>query len=171
MTSRIKMAQLPETEQVFKTERVCPGAEIEIRSATAKDVPFIVELDERATGQAKRRYWRELFDHFSQLRGDGRAFLVAEHQGRMVGYIAGEIRAFEFGAERCGWVFALNVDQDIRVNNVGTRLFETLCETFKGAGVEKVRTMVDRDNHLVLAFFRSLGMMTGPFIQVEKDLD
>jgi ribosomal protein S18 acetylase RimI-like enzyme len=57
------------------------------------------------------------------------------------------------------------------VNNVGTRLFETLCETFKSAGVEKVRTMVDRDNHLVLAFFRSLGMMTGPFIQVEKDLD
>lgn len=164
MTSQIKTAQL-ETQQVF------PAAVIEIRSATAKDIPFIVKLDERATGVAKCRYWRELFAHFSLPRGDGRAFLVAERQGRMVGFIAGEVRAFEFGAERCGWVFALNVDQEIRVHNVGTRLFESLCETFKSAGVEKVRTMVDRDNDLVLAFFRSLGMMTGPLIQMEKDLD
>ena len=96
---------------------------------------------------------------------------MAEQQGRVVGFITGEVRAFEFGSEPCGWVFALNVDPEIRVHNVGTRLFEALCETFRRAGVEKVRTMLNRDNHLVLSFFRSLGMMAGPFIQLEKDLD
>ncbi|MBB4199261.1 GNAT family N-acetyltransferase [Rhodoblastus sphagnicola] len=155
----------------IKTAQAMPAADIKIRSAAFEDVPFIVMLDERATGHSKCCYWRELFAHFAQTPGEGRAFLVAEQQGRLVGFIAGEIRAFEFGAERCGWVFALNVDQDIRVNNVGTRLFEALCERFSSAGVEKVRTMVDRDNDLVLAFFRSLGMMTGPLIQLEKELD
>ena len=31
--------------------------------------------------------------------------------------------------------------------------------------------MLDRGNHLVLDFFRGQGMMAGPFIQLEKDLD
>ena len=53
----------------------------------------------------------------------------------------------------------------------GTRLFEELCNRFRQAGVAKVRTMLARNNGLVLAFFRSLGMMAGPFIQLEKDLD
>jgi ribosomal protein S18 acetylase RimI-like enzyme len=146
-------------------------SDVEIRTALADDIPSIVSLDEKTTGQAKRQYWQDLFTHFQQSRGNGRAFLVAEQQGRVVGFITGEVRAFEFGSEPCGWVFALNVDPEIRVHNVGTRLFEALCETFGKAGVEKVRTMLNRENQLVLAFFRSLGMMAGPFIQLEKDLD
>jgi hypothetical protein len=31
--------------------------------------------------------------------------------------------------------------------------------------------MVARDNHLHMTFFRSEGMMAGPYIQLEKDLD
>jgi N-acetylglutamate synthase-like GNAT family acetyltransferase len=155
----------------IKLKEEVPPCDFEIRTAFAEDIPWIVSLDEKTTGQAKLQYWQELFAHFQQSRGVGRAFLVAEQQGRVVGFITGEVRAFEFGSEPCGWVFALNVDPDIRVHNVGTRLFETLCETFGQAGVEKVRTMLNRDNHLVLSFFRSLGMMAGPFIQLEKDLD
>jgi ribosomal protein S18 acetylase RimI-like enzyme len=155
----------------IKREEQLPFGNVEIRTALAKDIPSIASLDEKTTGQSKSQYWQELFGHFQQSRGAGRAFLVAEQQGRVVGFIIGEVRAFEFGSEPCGWVFALNVDPEIRVHNVGTRLFEALCEIFGQAGVQKVRTMLNRDNHLVQAFFRSLGMMTGPFIQLEKDLD
>jgi ribosomal protein S18 acetylase RimI-like enzyme len=155
----------------IKREEHLPFGNIEIRTALAKDIPSIASLDEKTTGQSKNQYWQELFSHFQQSRAAGRAFLVAEQQGRVVGFIIGEVRAFEFGSEPCGWVFALNVDPEIRVHNVGTRLFEALCEIFEKAGVQKVRTMLNRDNHLVQAFFRSLGMMTGPFIQLEKDLD
>ena len=155
----------------IKPEEEIPFGDIEIRTALAGDIPWIVSLDEKTTGQAKLQYWQELFAHFQQSRGVGGAFLVAEQQGQVVGFITGEVRAFEFGSEPCGWVFALNVDPEIRVHSVGTRLFETLCETFGRAGVEKVRTMLNRDNHLVLSFFRSLGMMAGPFIQLEKDLE
>jgi ribosomal protein S18 acetylase RimI-like enzyme len=155
----------------IKPKEDLPCGDVEIRTALAEDIPWIVSLDEKTTGQPKSQYWRDLFAHFQQSRGEGRAFLVAEQQGRVVGFITGEVRAFEFGSEPCGWVFALNVDPEIRVQNVGTRLFESLCGTFERAGVEKVRTMLNRDNHLVLSFFRSLGMMAGPFIQLEKDLD
>jgi len=37
--------------------------------------------------------------------------------------------------------------------------------------VNKVRTLLARDNHLVMSFFRSQGMMAAPFIALERDLD
>ena len=39
------------------------------------------------------------------------------------------------------------------------------------AGVRKLRTMLSRDNTLILSFFRSQGMMAGPFIPLEMDLE
>ena len=39
----------------------------------------------------------------------------------------------------------------------GTRLLEAICAAFRRRGVQKVRTLLARDNALVLAFFRSQG--------------
>jgi hypothetical protein len=145
--------------------------DVQIRPAGANDIASIAKLDEIETGVPKAAYWQELYALFSQKHSGHRAFLVAELDGRVVGFITGEVRAFEFGAARCGWIFAVTVDPEMRVHNVGTRLFDEICKIFARAGVEKVRTIIERDNHLVMAFFRSQGMMAGRFIQMEKDLD
>ena len=144
--------------------------DVAIRRAGAADVPAIIRLDEATTGQSKPDYWRDMLALFSSEAADRRAFLVAELEGRVVGFITGEIRAFEFGAEPRGWVFAVAVDPDIRVNSVGTRLFDELCAIFQRAGVDKVSTLIERDSDLVLAFFRSQGMIFGRYIQMEKDI-
>ena len=39
------------------------------------------------------------------------------------------------------------------------------------SGDTKLRTMLARDNTLILSFFRSQGMMAGPFIPLEMDLE
>lgn len=145
-------------------------ATIAIRRAGPGDVTAVVALDEATTGQRKPDYWRDMIAQFSGAQADRRAFLVAETEGRVVGFISGEIRAFEFGAEPRGWVFAVAVDPTIRVKNVGTRLFDELCAIFQRAGVDKVSTLIERDSDLVLAFFRSQGMIFGRYIQMEKEL-
>jgi N-acetylglutamate synthase-like GNAT family acetyltransferase len=89
----------------------------------------------------------------------------------VVGFIIGEIRAWEFGSTPCGWVFALSVEPDMRLQSIGNALLEVISGEFKKAGVSKMRTMVARDARLPLLFFRSEGMMAGPYIQLEKDLD
>ena len=143
---------------------------IVIRRARPDDVTAVVALDEATTGQSKPDYWRDMIAQFSGAQADRRAFLVAEADGRVVGFISGEIRAFEFGAEPRGWVFAVAVDPTIRVKNVGTRLFDELCSIFQRAGIDKVSTLIERDSDLVLAFFRSQGMIFGRYIQMEKEL-
>jgi hypothetical protein len=156
-------------KKVVVTENPMP--DVDIRPVGAADIPWIVKLDETATGQAKPQYWQELYEHFSQKQAGRRAFLVAELKGRVVGFITGEIRDFEFGAESCGWIFAVSVDPEIRVHSVGTRLFDEICKIFARAGVAKVRTIIEHDNQLVMAFFRSQGLMVGRFIGMEKNLD
>jgi L-amino acid N-acyltransferase YncA len=59
----------------------------------------------------------------------------------------------------------------MRLHGIGSALLEVISREFKKAGVSKMRTMVARDGRLPLLFFRSEGMMAGPYIQLEKDLD
>lgn len=149
---------------------------LQIRRAEATDIAAIIALDERVTGLGKQDYWREIFARYDQSRHKSGVFLVAESRdrnkdARLFGFIIGEVRAWEFGSAPCGWVIALSVEPEARLHGVGEALFEAISTEFKKAGVGKMRTMVARDNRLHLMFFRGEGMMAGPYIQLEKDID
>ena len=134
------------------------------RSALSTDLPAISALDARLTGTSKPDYWRERL-------GPGLHFLVAEtEKGAFAGFIAGEVRAWEFGQPPAGWVFAIQIDPKVRLRGVGSALFEALVARFKEEGVTRVRTLVDRKDHLILSFFRAQGMVAGPSLQLDKDL-
>ncbi len=140
-----------------------------IRNAVADDLARIIELDESSSGINKPDYWQESFRRFGSLQ-DGRYFLVAEKDSQIVGFIIGEIRAWEFGSQPGGWVFSLTVDPDTRLAGVATLMFNTICQCFRQAGVDKVHTMIDRDNITVMAFFRSQGMMAASTIPLQLSL-
>ncbi len=142
--------------------------DLTIREAVFADVEAVSGLDERITGLAKPDYWQASFANFSG-RPDG-YFLIAEADGRFCGFITGEVGAWEFGSPPCGWIFAIGVDPGQRLRKVGSRLFATLCRRMGGTGVKTVRTMLGRDDALNMSFFRSQGMMGGPFIQLEMPL-
>jgi len=151
------------------------GPRLHIRRAVAGDLDLVVALDERVTGTAKPAYWQDIFSRYAARRLDERFFLVAESdddaEHPLLGYVVGEVRGWEFGSEPCGWVFAFSVEPDTRQQGIGERLFQAISERFRGAGVGTMRTMVARQNRLHMAFFRSEGMVAGPYIQLEKDLD
>ena len=135
-----------------------------IRLAQVSDLKAISALDARETGVAKPEYWREML-------APDRYFLVAESaKGALAGFIASEIRAWEFGQPAAGWVFAIQIDPKLRLKGVGSELFEALVARFMAKGVTRVRTLVDRKDHLILSFFRAQGMVAGPSLQLDKDL-
>ena len=146
------------------------GAALRIRPALAADVPSVIALDEEVTGLAKPNYWRDMFDLYGG-RHKERFFLVAERQDRIDGFVIGETRAWEFGSPPCGWIFAIQIRPKGRLKGVGTQLFNAICDCFRKTGVVNVRTMLARDNTIILSFFRSQGMMAGPFIELETTLD
>jgi ribosomal protein S18 acetylase RimI-like enzyme len=141
-----------------------------IRNAAATDFEAVVSLDLEGSAEEKPAYWSNVFDHYINGHND-RCFLVAEFNNKVVGFIIGEVRAWEFGSPPCGWVFATAVSPDVRQMKIGQLLFEEISKCLKQAGVATVRTMADRDNNLLLSFFRSMGLRTGRYIELEKALD
>jgi ribosomal protein S18 acetylase RimI-like enzyme len=147
------------------------AAGLQIRPVEAADLDQVIAIDSEITGSEKPDYWVELFHRYGAARSRQRLFLVAEAGGEIQGFVMGEVRDWEFGAPPCGWVFGINVRADARLAGTGTRLLEAICAGFRRAGVDKVRTLVARDNSLVLSFFRSQAMMAAPVIPLEKDLE
>jgi GNAT superfamily N-acetyltransferase len=147
-----------------------PGPTVVVRPVRQGDLDHVVAIDARVTGQEKRAYWQSLDRRYGVPAKTERQFLVADAGGRVVGFVIGEVRDWEFGSPPCGWVFAINVEPGSRLAGVGTRLLAAIYAGFRRAGVRTVRTMLARDNNLVLSFFRSQGMMTGPFVPLEIDL-
>jgi len=143
--------------------------ELTIRNAKINDVNDVTELDARITGLKKHAYWKDMYARYGER--DKRFFLVAmDHDHKLNGFIIGEVRAWEFGSPPCGWIFAIGVDPDNRLNKVGSRMFDAMTDCLSKTGVDTVRTMLARDDELNMAFFRSQGMMGGPFIQLEMPI-
>jgi ribosomal protein S18 acetylase RimI-like enzyme len=141
---------------------------ITLRAATVADMAAVGDIDARITGTAKPQYGAEMFERFG--RRDDRFFLLAEADDGVAGYVAGEVRAWEFGSPPCGWVFVIGVDPAARGRKVATLLFQALCKAMESRGVDTIRTMIACDDELNMAFFRAQGMMGGPFIELEMPL-
>ncbi len=145
------------------------SSDVLIRPAQPAELPTVIALDAETTGLEKAAYWKERFAWYAGGHRD-RFFLIAEHAKEAVGFIVGEVRAWEFGSPPSGWVFAIDVKPSARLHGVGTVLFDAICARFRKSGAQHVRTMLAKDDPLVMSFFRSQGMMAGPFIQLEKRL-
>ncbi len=148
-----------------------PGTAIEVRNLRRVHLEEVVRIDALHTGEHKPRYWQRVFDEFLESDGKGRVGLAAEVEGRMIGYLVGDVRAFEFGSEACGWVFAVGVDPSESRTGVASALLEHGYKRFRMAGVTRVRTMVRRNDVGVLSFFRANGFTGGSFVQLERDLE
>lgn len=129
---------------------------LKIRSLDTVDIGDIVAIDEKITGQYRPETWENRCGYY--LRRDPDAALVADLEGRVVGFMLGEVRSGEFGLdEPTGWIEVLGVDPDVRGQSIGRRLGEAMLEHFKGQKAATVRTFVDEDMDGIAGFFSSLG--------------
>ncbi len=152
--------------------RESPDAEaaIEVRAVRRSDLDRVIDLDATVTGLEKRKYWLSVYRRYGSGTHDEQQFLVALARGRVVGFVIGEVRDWEFGSPPCGWVFAIDVDPQARLAGVGTQLLQAISARFQHIGVRKLRTIVALENTLILSFFRAQGMMAGPLIALEMEL-
>lgn len=142
---------------------------IVIRELTESDIPGILAIDRKITGKDSADYWRE--KALGYLKQGGPACLVAEFNGRLAGFILGEIRGWEFGVPLTGWLAIVGVDPSCQRKGVGRKLVESLCQRLKEAGVGTVRTMVDWNTGDLISYFMASGFRRGEYIILERKLE
>ncbi|MCW5657160.1 MAG: GNAT family N-acetyltransferase [Burkholderiaceae bacterium] len=154
-----------------RTGQAAADDAVAVRPVRRGDLDQVIALDATVTGLEKQNYWRAVYRRYGSGQHRQRHFLVAAVGRRVVGFVIGEVRDWEFGSPPCGWVFAIDVSPQMRQAGIGTQLLRAVCTLFRRDGVRKVRTMLSRDNTLILSFFRSQGMMAGSLVPLEMDLD
>lgn len=142
-----------------------PG--IRIRVLDELDISDIVAIDEKIGGRYRPEVWERRIGYY--LRRAPEASLVAEVDGKVAGFMLGEVRSGEFGLEEpTGWIEVLGVDPEHRGKALGRRMAEAMLEHFRSQGAHSVRTLVDEQREDILRFFSSLGFEPGglrPFVK------
>jgi ribosomal protein S18 acetylase RimI-like enzyme len=135
-------------------------AGLDIRPLTIGDLDAIVEIDRRVLGMVRRDFWRnkiELPNPRYPLSG-----LVAELEGKVIGFIVGEVSGWEFGIpETVGWISTIGVDPDYQHKGVARKLGQAFIKNLKAIGVSVVYTLVNWSDWDLLKFFRAMGFTRG----------
>jgi len=83
-------------------------------------------------------------------------FLVAEVDGKVVGYIIANLRKTQEGREE-GHILAVAVDPAYRRRKVGTALMEQITGVFKDKGVDQLSLELKASNREARNFYLNLG--------------
>lgn len=143
------------------------AAEVQIRPLQDTDLGDITGLDETIGGEYRPDVWEMRLGYY--MRRDPDASLVAELDGKVVGFMLGEMRSGEFGLEQpTGWIEVMGVDPEVRGRSVGRRLAEGMLDYFKSRGATTVRTLVDSEMDGIAQFFEALDFAPAgltPFVK------
>ena len=140
-----------------------------VRKMTSKDLDAIVAIDTEILGKSRWDYWLMKMNLAEQRLPI--ASLVAEADGKVVGFILGDASGYEYDVpENIGWIDTIGVDPDYQKRGVARMLMKEMIANLKKVGVDTVYTMVNWPDWDLLKFFHDSGFQKGPLINLELKL-
>lgn len=134
--------------------------EIEIREMEVDDIAAVFHLGEKVFTADKTptlyRTWDE-YEVVSMFNSDSDYCLVAELDGRIVGFALGDVVVKRKSAWKYGYLVWLVADPDYQRLGIASRLFHRFSDRMIEEGVRIFMVDTEADNLPALAFFRSRG--------------
>ena len=141
---------------------------VTVRRMRTQDAEAVLRINEKITGTPHEAQWEsKIIDHLS---GNPLGCLVAEAGGKVVGFIFGDIRGWEFAIPKTGWIEIVGVDPEYQGKGVARALIEKLHVYFRNHNVARVMTMVNWNDGGLVSFFRTLGFERSEFIILDKEV-
>ena len=143
---------------------------VRVRPLDELDIESISRIDEQITGIYRPDFWEQRVMYY--MRRDPESSQVAEVDGKVVGFMLGDVRAGEFGLEEpSGWIERFGLDPEHRGRDLGKQMFGAIREHFRAAGVKTIRTLADRNDTRVGGFLDALGFGASALQALEIRLD
>jgi ribosomal protein S18 acetylase RimI-like enzyme len=128
-----------------------------IRTVAERDLSALIAIDRRITGRDRSAYFERKLDE-ALHESDIRVSLLAEQDGRPVGFIMARVDLGEFGrVEPTAVMDTIGVDPDYRQQGIGRALLSQLLMNLRTLRVERIRTEIDWRDRDLLAFLGSCG--------------
>ncbi|NPV08040.1 MAG: GNAT family N-acetyltransferase [Anaerolineae bacterium] len=118
-----------------------------VRPAASADVDQVVEVDWSAFEGPWQNGRQTTLEFLAQMP----YFLVAEQDGRLLGYVCGTNQG------RSGHIVRLAVRREAQRRGIGTRLLREVLQRMAAAGARALSLNTQRENVQSQAFYRALG--------------
>jgi ribosomal protein S18 acetylase RimI-like enzyme len=142
---------------------------VTVRRMSPQDTESVLKINEKITGRPHEAQWESRI--IDLLARNPLGCLVAEVDGKVAGFVLGDIRGWEFAIPKSGWIEIVGVDPDFQGKGVARALIGKLGLFFRNHNVEQVLTMVNWNDAGLVGFFRALGFERSEFIVLEKKAD
>lgn len=158
---------------------------VNIRVLNENDLDALVDIDRKILGKERRDFWRRKIAYTDIYP---RPALVAELEGKVVGFIMGYVSGWEFGVpDTIGWIDTLGVDPKFQRLGIASLLFKALIKNFKHSGREKtsgingsettqiegvnvVYTLVNWNDWDLIQFYHAMGFKKGDMFNLKLQL-
>lgn len=150
-------------------------SQIVVRPLEDSDIEEIIRIDRLHTGIEKSGHWRgrlrvyttESENLTEKLSAD--LCQVAIVNGKLAGFIVGDVQSWQFGIPRCGRIVAIGIHPDHARSGVGSRLIEALIAYFDKLELPQVQCLVNVDDPLD-RFFRANKFEPTGWVTLERRL-
>ena len=120
---------------------------VRIRDVKQKDMQAVLSIDYKCF---KDPYPLSLLNHLHAMHPDG--FLVAEADGKIVGYLIGVLR---WGTT--GHILAIATDPPYQRQGIASALMKNIIDRLRAKGAKLVRLEVRKSNVVAQQFYLKLG--------------
>jgi ribosomal protein S18 acetylase RimI-like enzyme len=158
---------------------------VKIRVLGENDLEAVVEIDKKVLGKERRAFWKRKMAYADIYP---RPALIAEFEGKVVGFIMGYVSGWEFGVpDSIGWIDTLGVDPAYQRRGIGRALFDALIENFRHSGKERmpgvdgaekpriegvnvVYTLANWNDWELIQFYHAMGFKKGEMLNLKLQI-
>lgn len=142
-----------------------------LRVLRAADLDAIVAIDAKASGQNRREYYERKVAMLLDKKHAISSSLIAELDGKVVGFVMGDIYFGEFGIpDTSATIDTIGVDPAFQNRGIASDLMDQFIMNMKVAGVNKIYTLVNWDDFALERFFSSHKFVPSRRINLELQL-
>lgn len=142
----------------------------DVRALGAGDLDDVLRIDQKLTGRKREPYIRELVEE-AMMDSAVRVSLMAHVNGVAVGFVMARTDFGDYGrVEPVAVLDTIGVDPDFAHRGAGHALLSQLFANLKALGVERVETVVARENFELLGFFYDAAFEQSRRLSFDKRL-
>ncbi len=144
---------------------------ITIRPLNKGDFEAVVDIDKKVYKKARPEYYEMKFSMALDNRDHLVTSLVAEADGKVVGFVMSELYTGEYGIPATtATLDTIGVDPAYQGKGVGGQLMDAFVTHLRKAGVEKLTTLVNWNDWQLIRFFNISGFQPAKSLNLELKL-
>lgn len=142
-----------------------------MRVLRRSDLEAVVRIDELVSKRSRRDYYERKVGRILDAAHNINSSLVAEVDGRLVGFIMGDVYFGEFGIpETTGTIDTMGVHPNFQHHGIASELLEQFLINMKAVGVDKVYTLVNWDDFALERFLSRHSFVPSKRINLEHKI-